>query len=146
MLTDFILASAHHLLVFGLVAVFAAESALIRPGLSGAALARVGRLDGVYGMLALAVIVVGVSRVVFGLKGWDYYAGNHAFWGKMAAFVAIGLLSIGPTVAILRWRRSPDKPVSDAEIARVRRYIKAQALLFGLLLVFAAAMARGIGA
>lgn len=146
MLTDFILASAHHLLVFGLVAVFAAESALIRPGLSGTALARVGRLDGVYGMLALAVLLVGVSRVIYGLKGWDYYAGNHAFWGKMAAFVAIGLLSIGPTVAILRWRRSPDKPVSDAEIVRARRYIKAQALLFGLLLVFAAAMARGIGA
>ncbi|MBL8580939.1 MAG: DUF2214 family protein [Rhizobiaceae bacterium] len=146
MVTDFILAGLHHLLVFGLVAVFAAEAALIRPGLSGTALARVARLDQVYGMMAVAVIAIGVSRLLFGLKGWEYYAASHAFWGKMAAFVAIGLLSIGPTLAIMRWRRAPGEVVADAEIAKARRYIGAQAVLFGLVMVFAAAMARGIGA
>lgn len=146
MITDFLLASVHHVLVFGLVAVFAAEAALLRPGLAGAALVRVGRLDRVYGLLAVAVILVGVARVLFGLKGWEFYVSNHAFWGKMLAFVAIGLLSIGPTVAIIRWSRSPGSPVPDEEISRVRRYVRAQAALFAVLVVLAAAMARGIGA
>jgi putative membrane protein len=146
MMTDFVLASVHHVLVLGLVAVFAAEAALIRPGLGGAALARLGRLDRVYGLLAMAVIVIGVSRVFFGLKGWEFYVYNHSFWGKMLAFIAIGLLSIGPTVAIVRWSRTPGATVADAEIARARRYIQAQAVLFGVVVIFAAAMARAIGA
>ena len=41
--------------------------------------------------LAVGVVVVGVIRVIFGESGWDYYVTNHAFWGKMGAFVVMGL-------------------------------------------------------
>jgi len=49
---NLILACAHHLAVFMLVAVFAAEFALLRPGLGGARLRQLARIDAAYGGIA----------------------------------------------------------------------------------------------
>jgi len=145
-IVDLLLAILHHFLVFTLAGLLAAELALVRPGLSDQNLALLGRIDGAYGGVAMAVVVVGICRVVFGLKGWEYYVSNHAFWGKMVAFVIVGLLSIRPTLRILAWRRSGASPVADGEIAAVRSWIRGEVFFLALVLVFAAAMARGIGA
>ena len=59
-------------------------------------------------------------------------------------FLVIGLLSVPPTVAYIRWRRSGAAP-GDAQVAGVRRWLWAETLLFALLPAFAAAMARGYG-
>ena len=85
-IVDLLLAILHHLLVFSLAGILAAEWVLVRPGLSGRSLQLLGRIDGAYGGIAMAVIAVGICRVIFGLKGWEYYVSNHAFWGKMAGF------------------------------------------------------------
>lgn len=144
-IADLVLAILHHLLVFSLAGLLAAELALIRPSLSGPGLGLLGRIDRAYGGVAVAVIVVGVCRVIFGLKGWEYYVANHAFWGKMAAFVIVGLLSIRPTMRILAWRRSGANDVPESEILAVRGWIKGEIFFLALVLVFAAAMARGVG-
>ena len=149
MTTDLFLAVAHHLLVFSIAGVIAAEFALARPGITRPALSALGRIDGAYGGLAVAVILVGIGRVLFGLKGWEFYVYNWSFWGKMAAFAAVGLLSIPPTMRIIAWRRAAaatgDYAVPETEIAKVRTFIKAEAAVFALILLFAAMMARGIG-
>lgn len=142
---DLLLAILHHLLVFTLVGLLAVELALLRPGLGGTDLALLGRIDAAYGGIALAVIVAGVARVLFGLKGWEYYVSNHAFWGKMAAFFVIGLLSIRPTMRILSWRRGGGDAVPERDILAVRSWVRGEMFLVALVLVFAAAMARGIG-
>ena len=144
-IVDLLLAILHHFLVFSLAGLLAAEFALVRPGLSGSSLGLLGRIDGAYGGVAMAVIVVGICRVVFGLKGWEYYVSNHAFWGKMVALVIIGLLSIQPTRRIIAWRRAETGVVPEAEILAVRSRIKSEFFFLALVLVFAAAMARGVG-
>lgn len=149
-MTDLLLAIVHHLLVFSLAGVLFAEFMLLKPGLTGRNLSILGNLDRAYGGLALAIIVVGVGRVVFGLKGWEYYVYNHVFWSKMAAFLMVGLLSVPPTIRIIKWRRdagsSSGHVVPDAEIASMRRYLHSELAMFALVLVFAAMMARGFGA
>lgn len=144
---DLILAVAHHLAVFVIVGLLFAELVLVRPGLPTSLLRRIAGLDGAYGAAALAVIVVGVARVVFGDKGWDYYALSHAFWAKMGLFVLVGLLSIIPTLGYLRWRRAAAADgsflVPDHEVARARRYIHIQLAILFLIPIAAAAMARG---
>ena len=146
---DLLLAIAHHLPVFTLVAIFAAEWALLRPGLSPSQLRPLARLDLSYGIVAGIVIAVGVVRAIFAAKGWDYYASNHAFWGKMTAFLLMGLLSIPPTLAIRRWaansRANPGAAVPPAELMRSRRFLHLQALALLFVPVFAAMMARGYG-
>jgi len=147
---DLGLAIAHHLAVFTLVALYAAEFALLRPGLGGARIGQLTRIDAAYGAMAGVVIVVGIIRVMFGAVGWEYYVSNHAFWGKMAAFLVMGLLTIQPTMAIRRWlkasRRDGGYMIPETEIATSRRLVHIQAGVLLLIPIFAAAMARGYGA
>ena len=143
---DLVLACAHHVAVFGLVALFAAEFTLLRPGLSGERIGQLARIDAAYGGIAGLVIVVGIVRVIFGDMGWQYYLGNHAFWGKMAAFTIMGVLTIPPTMAIRRWEKAgADHVPTPEEIGSNRRFLHLQASVLLLIPIFAAAMARGYG-
>lgn len=95
------------------------------------------------------MIIVGVARVIWGAKGYDYYLVNHFFWTKMALFLIVGLLSIPPTIRYLAWRRrlradADFRPALEA-IARVRTYLWAEAAFFLAIPLAAAAMARGYG-
>jgi putative membrane protein len=140
---DLLLAIAHHLLVFSLFGVLAAEAIAVQPNMQMSTVARIARLDLSYGVLAGLILLVGFSRAAFAAKGWGYYAHNLFFWAKVADFLVIGLLSITPTLAYLRWKRLGAAP--GAEILSVRRWLLAQLVLFALLPAFAAAMARGYG-
>jgi putative membrane protein len=141
---DLWLAIGHHVLVFSLFGVLFAELVLVRKGVDLATVARVGRLDAMYGAVAGLIVAVGFARAVFAAKGWAYYAHNVFFHAKVGTFVLIGLLSIPPTIAYIRWRRAGAAP-SDAQVASVRMCLLAELALFALLPAFAAAMARGYG-
>lgn len=143
-MTDLVLAIAHHLLVFMLFAVFAIEYAVVRPGLTQANARRIARLDGMYGGLALLVILVGLGRVFHGLRGWEYYVYYWAFWAKMASFAAVGLLTVPVTRCFRKWSRGGEGLVPESEIAEVRPWLVRQALVFPLIPIFAAIMARGL--
>ena len=141
---DLVLAIAHHILVFSLFGVLFGELVLVRKGVDLATVTRVGRIDLMYGVLAGLIIVVGFARAIFAAKGWAYYSHNLFFHLKVGTFVVIGLLSIPPTVAYIRWRRGGVTP-NEAQVAGVRRWLWAEMALFALLPAFAAAMARGYG-
>jgi putative membrane protein len=149
MTIDLLLAIAHHLLVFSLAAVIAAEAVLVASEPSHDALRRLASIDRSYGLVAGLVILVGAGRVVFGLKGWEFYVYNWVFWAKMAAFAGVGLLSAVPTMRFIGWTRAaagnPDYRVPADELARVRRLVRWEIAVFALIPVLAAAMARGFG-
>ncbi len=144
--TDLLLAIFHHILVFSLAAIIAAEVVLIRSELSPRTIGRLAGIDRAYGIVALLVVFVGVGRVFYGLKGWEFYAYNWAFWAKMAAFVAVALLSILPTIRFISWnkRASADAAfvVPANEFGPVRTCLRAQMMIFMLIPIFAAIMAR----
>ncbi|MHA6644808.1 DUF2214 family protein [Mesorhizobium sp. A623] len=146
---DLGLAILHHLLVFSLAGIIGAEFVLVRGDLSRSTINRLARIDRHYGLVAMLIILVGVGRVVYGLKGWEFYVYNWVFWAKMAAFLAVGLLSIRPTMRYIAWNRhagaDPQFQVPATELASVRSAVRTQAVVFLLIPVFAAAMARGYG-
>ena len=141
---DLILAIVHHVLVFSLFGVLFAEIVLVKKGVDLATVTRVGRLDLMYGAVAGLIVAVGFARAVFAAKGWLYYSHNLFFHLKIATFVIVGLLSVPPTIAYIRWRRAGTAP-SDAQVAGVRKWLLAELVLFALIPAFAAAMARGFG-
>ena len=150
MTTDTWFAITHHLGIFGVGAVLAAEWALVRPGLRRPEIRRIARIDSAYGAFAGVVVAAGVARVFLGAKPASFYIENTTFWLKMAAFATVGLLSIRPTIRYVRWRRAVDAdeaavPAAD-EVADVQRAINVQLALFACIPVLAALMARGIGA
>jgi putative membrane protein len=146
---DLELAIAHHLLIFALAGVLAFELGAVGLKLTRDDVERVAKVDLWYGILAAAIIVVGFTRAYMAAKGWAYYSINVYFWAKIGFFAIVGLLSIVPTVVFIRWRRRAraDAGFSPGleDIRRVRRYLWAEAALFGLIPVLAAAMARGYG-
>jgi putative membrane protein len=145
-MTDLLLAIAHHFLIFSLVGILAAELSLCRPGVSGGALTRLAKVDGSYGIVASLIIVVGICRVIYGVKGAQYYLHNPWFWGKMGAIVIVALLSIFPTIAILRWRKAagvePGFIPPERAIARVRSYLMGELGFLAIVIICAATMAR----
>jgi putative membrane protein len=142
--TDLAFAIGHHLLIFALAGVLAFEVGAIKRGMMPADVARVGRVDLWYGILAALILIVGFGRANYAAKGWAYYSHNHFFWAKIACFAVVGLLSLWPTFALIRWRRGNVTP-SDAQIAGVRRFLWGEVFFFALIPIFAAAMARGYG-
>jgi putative membrane protein len=146
MATDFILAVLHHVLVFSLAGILAVEIALMRPGIGAADVRRLGGYDIAYGVVAGLVLIVGFSRVFWGVKGSDYYFGNHYFWAKISAFIILGLISIGPTLRIIDWRRQLRRDSAfvpaDNEVRIMRRLMHAEGFFLVLVIVFAAAMGR----
>lgn len=146
MFADLLLAILHHLAVAALIILVAVELALLKPGMTSRDLRILTRVDAGYGMSAGLVIVIGICRVIWGIKTADFYLGNPWFWTKMASFAAMGLLSVPPTIAILKWRKalqqSPDFLPPAAAILDLRRFVKLQAALLAIILASAAAMAR----
>jgi putative membrane protein len=147
--TDLMLAIGHHLLIFLLAGILAFEVGVIRQNMNRQDIIRVARVDIWYGIVAALIIIVGFSRAIFAAKGWAYYSVNGFFWAKIVAFAVVGLLSIIPTIRIIRWRQSVQADAvfapAAADISRVRRLLWAEVAFFALLPIFAAAMARGYG-
>ncbi len=138
------LAILHHLLVFGLVAMMFMQRTLL--SVSPINIRRIARLDMGIGITALLVLAVGIGRVMGPGKGWAFYQANPFFWTKMACFALIGLLSIGPTVAILKWTKAiksdPAFQPAPMQVRQLRMITGLMALLLIPLLASAAAMAR----
>lgn len=141
---DLAAAIAHHVLIFGLFGVLAAELVLVKQGIGQAGVRRLAAIDTWYGVLAVLILVVGFTRAIYAAKGWPYYSHNAFFWAKIATFALIGLLSAPPTIAFARWRKSDGVP-DPSQVASVRTFLWAEVALFPWLLAFAAAMARGYG-
>ena len=147
-MTDYAFAIAHHLLVFALAGVLAVEIGFVSRDLTVRDLPRFAKVDLWYGILAGAILIVGFSRATFAAKGWAYYSHNWMFWAKIGTFAFIALLSIVPTISIFRWRRAAVDAayvIPAKELRHVRGHLYFEALLFPLLLIFAAGMARGYG-
>jgi putative membrane protein len=141
---DLVLTILHHFIVFALVAIIFVEFVNVRSGIGAAAVQRIAAIDAWYGMLAGLIVIVGFGRAIFAGNGWYYYSHNLFFWAKIGTFVAIGLLSVPPTLAYLKWRKTGAAPADEA-VDNVRRYLWIEVILFAPLLAFAAAMARGYG-
>lgn len=141
---DALLASVHHLLVFPLVAVLVAEWVLASGAPDAGRLKQLGRLDSLYGLLSMSVVAAGFARAIYGAKGWSYYAHNEMFWAKISLFVVVGLLSVVPTVRLVRWRKQGVLP--DAAAMRgLRQWMLGEVAVIALIPVVAVLMARGIG-
>jgi len=147
--TDLLFAIGHHLLIFALAGVIAFELGVAKQRLTAQGLARLGKVDAWYGILAVLILAVGFSRAVFAAKGWTYYSHNHFFWAKIGCFAIVGILSIWPTVAYIRWRgalkKDPNFLPAESAIRTVRRFLWGEVFFFALMPIFAAAMARGYG-
>ena len=145
--------AALHLLALGvgMGAVITRGNALFEP-ISTGSLQRALRADALWGIAAGLWLVTGAWRLIGPTeKPLEYYQHNYFFLGKMAGFVLILALEIWPMLVLMRWRRALQRSagvkdvVVPATARRIAMISHTEALLVLVMVVAAAAMARGYG-
>lgn len=145
---SWLFAFLHHIAAFTLVAALAVEFVLVRDAVGLQSARKLLRADMVVGISAGIVLAVGVLRVLLFEKGSVYYLHNAAFIAKLSLFVAVGLLSIIPTLEFLSWRKALREgqvpAISAAKMAWIRKVVHLELALVAALILCAVLMARGI--
>jgi putative membrane protein len=149
MTQEALLAYAHLLAIFTMIVFLTSEAALCRPEwLNATIVERLAKVDMIYGISAIAVLATGLARIFLGVKGAGFYGHNPLLWTKVGLFAAVGLMSIPPTIAFIRWRRvlrADGSLPSEAEVRRVRKLVMAQAHIIPIVPLAAVFLARGYG-
>jgi putative membrane protein len=150
MILESLLQYAHILAILTLVVFLASEAALCRPEwMSPAIVERLAKVDRIYGIAALAVVVTGLARIYLGAKGPSWYWGNWLLHAKIGLFVLAALLSIPPTLHFARWRkalRAGGALPAAEEVRKMRKLVMVQAHIIPVIPLAAAFLARGFGA
>lgn len=146
---DAALAYLHHLGIGILIVGLAMEMALVRGPLTQFQFYRLARIDAAVGFGAALILFAGSGRVMYGLKGAEFYMTNHVFWTKMVLFALAGGASVPVTINLLKWRKAA---IVDAafqpppeKLRTVQRHIKIEGALLLLIPLMAVLMARGVG-
>ncbi|GGB98025.1 membrane protein [Oxalicibacterium flavum] len=139
----------HHLCFLAIMLVLSFEMLALKQPLTLQSAARIRRYDAIYGVAALLVLLIGGLRVMYFEKGAYYYMHSAPFMAKIALFVAVGLISIYPTLTFLKWNKSIRQGIalalSESQGRTLRIVIHVELTLLALMLLCAAMMAKGIG-
>lgn len=148
MLLESLLAYAHFVAILSVVVFLTSEAALCRAKwLNAAVVRRLARVDVIYLAAAVAVLLTGIARTWWGMKGAGWYWHQPLLHLKLTLFVVISLISIKPTMSFLRWRRQLDATGAlpdEAEVRSVRKLIMLEAHLMVLIPLAATLLARGV--
>ena len=101
----------------------------------------------IYGITAVAVLLTGLARTWYGMKGMGWYWHQPLLHFKFGLFIIIGLLSIKPTLTYRRWVKTLDGGgglPGDRDVRAVRRLVMLQAHLLILIPIAAVMLARGV--
>jgi putative membrane protein len=135
----------HFLCIFAIVGALVSEHLLLQKSLTRREIARLAAIDSVYGIAALILVAAGLTLWLGSVgKPSVVYSKNWIFHAKLTVFVAIGLLSIVPTVFFTRNRKgNPDEVVTVP--ARVFMMLRLELLLLVIMPLLAGLMAHGVG-
>ncbi|MFM7394509.1 MAG: DUF2214 family protein [Cyanobium sp.] len=105
--------------------------------------------DVVYGIAALALLLSGIARVLHFGQGSAFYTENPLFWVKVGTYLAVGALSLYPTITYILWaiplRKGELPKVSEALANRLRWILNIELVGFAAIPFLATLMARGVG-
>jgi putative membrane protein len=149
MTLEALLAYAHFLAILTLVVFISSEAALCRTEwMNAKVVERLGKVDMVYGIAAGVVLLTGLARTWWGIKGTGWYWTNGLLHLKLTMFIVVGLISIKPTIVFRRWNKElkatgalPD----EAQVRSTRKLVMVQAHLIALIPLVAVFLARGFG-
>lgn len=134
---------AHFVGIFLLASMLIAENILLSNVLSKKELGKLVVIDGIYGVSAIITLVAGLLLWLAVGKPSEFYSGNPIFHVKLGLFILLALLSIPPTVFLLKNRNTQQNEiVVPSYVLLVAKIEVITLLVLPLLAVF---MARGYG-
>lgn len=149
MLSTVILPWIHYVAIITLSGAAVAKLYLLKLPASPDQIRALGRADILDGSSAVLVFVTGLLRVWHGAKPAEYYWHNGLFHGVIGAFLLAALISLGPTLRILAWKKTLAAggrlPDADA-LRRARLFLHPQLALVVLTALLITLVAKGYGA
>ena len=145
MTLEIFLRYVHFISIFAIVGSLASEHILLEKSMTRAEIGRVSRIDAVYGLAALTLVIAGLTLWLgsIGKPSW-FYSKNSVFHLKITLVAVVGLLSIYPTVFFLRNRKGDP---SEAVVipSSVFMMVRIELLLLLVIPLLAGLMAHGVG-
>jgi putative membrane protein len=150
MTLEALLAYLHILAILSLVVFSSSEAALCRvEWMNAKVVERLVTVDRIYGIAAGVVLLTGLARTWWGVKGTAWYWTNGLLHLKFGLFVVVALMSIKPTMMFIRWRRrlrADGALPEEAQVRQARRWVMVQAHIIAVIPLAAVFLARGFGA
>jgi len=150
MTLEAILAYAHILAILTAVVFVTSETAICRTDwLNPKVVQRLVTVDRIYLVGLAAVLITGLARLYFGIKGSAWYWGNWLLHLKLGLFIVVVLLAIRPARTYRRWLRELNATgaLPDAvQVNATRRQAFTAAHIIAVIPLAAAFLARGFGA
>lgn len=134
---------AHFLGIIVLASMLVAEHMLLKGQLNSKEIKRLAVIDASYGISALVVFLAGLSLWLWTGKPLDFYSSNIVFHSKLSAFLLMALLSIYPTLFLMKHRKN--KTESVAVPKSIVMVLRAELMLLVIIPLLAVLMARGVG-
>jgi len=149
MTLEALLSYAHILAILTAVVFISSETALCRIGwMNERVVERLVTVNRIYLAGLVLVLVSGLARIAWGMKGADWYWGNGLLHLKLGLFLVVCVLAIKPAASYRRWRRQlhetgalPD----ELQIRQARRQGMVAAHLIAIIPLAAVFLARGYG-
>lgn len=145
MSVEIILRYVHFISIFAIVGTLVSEHLLLKNEMTRAELNRLARIDAVYGLAAIALLGAGLILWLGGIgKPAEFYSENWIFLTKVSLFVAVGLLSIYPTVFFIKNRKGqPDESIQIPKV--IFWMLRLELLIIFIIPMLAGLMAKGVG-
>lgn len=145
MTLEIILRYLHFTSIFVIVSTLVVEHLLLQKEMPRSSVARLARIDAIYGLAALTLLGAGLTLWFSGVgKPTEFYSKNWIFHTKITLFALVGILSIYPTVFFLKNRKgNPEEMVSIPKI--IFWMLRFELLLLLIIPLLAGLMAKGVG-
>lgn len=139
----------HYLGIMALMGSVITEHIILKPNLSAEQIKNLGVVDLIYGISAAIVLVTGLLRwFMVDPKGAGFFNSNPLFHIKVTLFVAVAILSVIPTLKILKWNRQLKNGlavnVSEKEAKKQLMFIRIELLLLAIIPLLAVLVAGGV--
>ncbi|MEZ5323899.1 MAG: DUF2214 family protein [Verrucomicrobiales bacterium] len=134
----------HFVSIFVVIAAITSEHLMLSRKMSRLQLRRISRLDLVYGIAAIVVLITGILQWVAVGKDASFYTKNWIFHLKITTFIVVGLISIYPTVFFAKGSKGGTEEMVDVP-RKIMMTVRLELLLLFTIPLLAVIMAKGIG-
>lgn len=146
---DILIPYLHYIGIMTLMGSLISEHLILKPSISKQQIKSLATIDLIYGLSAIVVLTTGLLRwFVYG-KGYDFYMSTPLFHIKLTLFIVLGILSIFPTIKILKWKkqikRGEEPEITAKGVKKLLMFIRIELLIIAIIPLLAVLIARGSG-
>ena len=135
----------HFIAVFAIVGAIISEQFLISKTMTRKEVKQISKIDALYGIGALLVLVAGLILWFAVGKPASFYSRNWIFHTKITMFVVLGLFSIYPAIFFLKHRKGTDLNTEISVPNLVITLLRLELILIIIMPILATYMSLGIG-